>query len=125
MILGDTDAAGIVYYGTYLRFFEAARGELFRGYGIPLKTLLAQGLRLPIVDVTVHYRTPLRYDDEIVVTAWAEKLRGARMVIAHQIERGGELSAWCRCTLALTDVAGRPQRLTPELLSLGVSLPTA
>lgn len=118
VIFGDTDAAGIVYYGTYLRYFEAARGELLRAHGIPLKALLAEGFRLPIVDVAVRYRAPLVYDDEIVVTAWAERLRGARIVVAHRIERGGELSAWCRCTLALTDADGRPKRLTPALMAL-------
>ena len=118
VIFGDTDAAGIVYYGTYLRYFEAARGELLRAHGVPLKALLDRGLRLPIVDVQVRYLRPLRYDDEIVVWAWAESLRGARIVMEHRIERGGEIMAECRCTLALTDADGRPRRLPPELLAL-------
>ncbi|HEX2166505.1 MAG TPA: hypothetical protein VHG09_04640, partial [Longimicrobiales bacterium] len=35
----DVDAAGIVCYGMYLRFFELAESELFRTVGLPVRTL--------------------------------------------------------------------------------------
>ena len=32
---GDVDAASIIFYGAYIRFFEFAETELFRSVGLP------------------------------------------------------------------------------------------
>ena len=32
---GDVDAANIIFYGSYIRFFEIAETELFRAVGMP------------------------------------------------------------------------------------------
>ena len=32
---GDVDAANIIFYGSYIRFFEIAETELFRAVGLP------------------------------------------------------------------------------------------
>ena len=32
---GDVDAASIIFYGAYIRFFEFAETELFRAVGLP------------------------------------------------------------------------------------------
>ena len=32
---GDVDAARIIFYGAYIRFFEIAETELFRAVGLP------------------------------------------------------------------------------------------
>jgi YbgC/YbaW family acyl-CoA thioester hydrolase len=36
---GDVDAASIIFYGAYIRFFEIAETELFRAVGLPYGVL--------------------------------------------------------------------------------------
>ena len=39
VLYADTDKAGIVYYGTYARFYEIGRTELIRDLGYAYKNL--------------------------------------------------------------------------------------
>ena len=36
---GDVDAARIIFYGAYIRFFEIAETELFRAVGLPYSVM--------------------------------------------------------------------------------------
>ena len=49
VIFGDTDAAGIVYYGNYLRWFEVGRAELMRQKGFSYLVTMERGVLLPVI----------------------------------------------------------------------------
>src|ERR671933_381800 len=67
----DIDAAGIINYQAYLRFFGLAEVELFRSCGLSYKTLFEElGIWLPRVHVECDFRHPVRLDDLLVVDAW-------------------------------------------------------
>ncbi len=60
----DTDAAGIVWFGNFARFFEAAEDELFRALGAPRVAFQKRhGFRMPRLDFSCHFRSPVRADD--------------------------------------------------------------
>jgi acyl-CoA thioester hydrolase len=49
VIYGDTDQMGVVYYGNYLRFFEAARNEWLRAKGARWREIeAAHSIYLPV-----------------------------------------------------------------------------
>ena len=48
---GDVDAAGIIFYGSYIRFFEIAETELFRAMGMPYGKVFDE---LEIVEDAAH-----------------------------------------------------------------------
>lgn len=58
---------GIVYNGTYLRYFEIGRTELLRYIGLPYVALEADGFLLPVLEAHVEYKVPARYDDLISI----------------------------------------------------------
>lgn len=73
VLYGDTDAGGVVYNATYLRYFEQGRGELMRGCGLSYKNLEESGFVLPVVESYLRYKAPARYDDLLLVkTSLAE-----------------------------------------------------
>ena len=39
---GDVDAARIIFYGAYIRFFEFAETELFRSVGLPYSVMFEE-----------------------------------------------------------------------------------
>jgi len=84
----DTDAGGVVYYANYLKFMERCRSEWLRALGVDQARLRAERqLQFAVVNVTVDFLKPARLDDEIVVTAELERLRGATIAFKQTIRR--------------------------------------
>ena len=67
VLYGDTDASGMVYNATYLRYFEQGRGDLMRDCGFPYKLLEERGYILPLVESYLRYKAPARYDDLLLI----------------------------------------------------------
>lgn len=111
----DTDRAGVVHHATYLRYFEAARIETMRHYGLDYAAFEREtGLGLPVVDAALSYLAPARFDDVVKVTTWATHVTRARVVFDACIERGGERLAECSITLACVDMARSELVSMPE-----------
>lgn len=94
---GETDAAGVVFYPNYLRWFDQGTHELFRSLDLPLGTILGtMGLAFPIVSVQADFRTPLHYDDTIEVRSAVGGLTARTLKVVHQVTRSGEetCSGW-------------------------------
>jgi len=127
----DVDVMGIVYYGRYLRFMEAAEAEFFRAIGFPYDVLADRyGVWVARVRLECDYRVPAKLDDEVVVRAELRTLGGSSMTFAFPIDRADgtrlvdgrlALAAVDRTTLraarlprAFTDAARRDQPSSSE-----------
>lgn len=113
----DTDAAGIVYYANYLKYFERCRTEWLRALGIDQRQLAReQGLQFVVADLAVEYRRPARLDDELLVDAAIAARARSYLVFVQRARRGAELLARARVKVACVD-AGRlaPARLPAQL----------
>src|SRR5215210_1774613 len=90
----DTDAAGIVFYANYLKFFERARSEWLRGLGFGQESLRRDaGIGFVVTGTEVRYRRPARLDDVIDVSVAVVHLGQASLEIAQEARRAGELLA--------------------------------
>ena len=89
----DTDAAGVVYYGNYLTYFEVARVEWLRALGTPIREVEARGVLLPAVRAHVEYRRPAIVDDLLCVNVWADRVGRSSFDFAYEVRRGDELIA--------------------------------
>jgi acyl-CoA thioester hydrolase len=118
VIYGDTDQAGIVYYGNYLRFFEAARGSFLRERGRSYLEIEGRGYTMPVMEAHARYLRPARYDDLIVVAAILDAVRGASIRFRYEIRRGDELLADGWTEHACLGAHGRPTRIPAELRRL-------
>jgi acyl-CoA thioester hydrolase len=84
----ETDQMGIVYYANYLVWFELGRVELLRSLGLAYSQLEKEHeCILPVVEATCRYRSPARYDDEILIETRPALLRGSVLKFAYQIWR--------------------------------------
>ena len=71
----DIDAAGIINYQAYLRFFGLAEVELFRSCGLSYRTLFdGLGIWLPRVHVECDFFHPVTLDELLVVDAYFGKI---------------------------------------------------
>ena len=114
---GETDQMGVVYHGNYLAYFELGRTELIRQFGLSYAELERRGVRLPVVDVSVRYTSPARYDDEILIHTELTESSPARMRFDYELRHSDDdrLLARGHSVLASVDEKGRPRRLPPEL----------
>ena len=113
----DTDAAGIVYYANYLKFFERGRTDALRTAGLSHAELLKANppLGFAVRKVTVEYHAPARIDDALMVETRFDSLTGVRMGIIQSITRGDTLLASAEVEAVCIDMSGRPRRLPAGL----------
>jgi len=88
VIYGDTDAAGVAYYGNYLRWFEVGRAELMRRKGFSYRDVMERdGVLLPVIEAAAQYHAPARYDDVLRIHAEIRRVEGVRLTFGYRIER--------------------------------------
>ena len=84
----DTDAGGIVYNASYLRFMERSRTEWLRSLGITHGTVeREEGVQFVITRADLRFRLPARLDDELVATVTIERMRRASLDVHQTIVR--------------------------------------
>jgi acyl-CoA thioester hydrolase len=87
VLYGDTDAGGVVYYGTYLRFFERARTEFMRDLVCTYREIQDRGLVMPVVECYVRYKAPALYDDLLIVETSLVEVRTVSCRFHYRIYR--------------------------------------
>jgi acyl-CoA thioester hydrolase len=84
----ETDQMGIVYYANYLVWFEIGRVELMRSLGLAYSQLETEhACILPVIEASCRYRSPARYDDEILIETQPSLLRRSVVKFAYRIYR--------------------------------------
>ncbi len=87
----ETDQMGVVYHANYLVWFEVGRVEFIRQLGLDYKSMeREEGCGIAVVDVSVRYKLPARYDDELIVHTELVAARGALVRFAYRIVRAAD-----------------------------------
>ena len=113
----DTDAGGVVYYASYLRFLERARSEWLRALGVDQVRLMRdERLQFVVVEANVRYHRPAKFDDQLVVSVSLESLRGASIAMRQEVRRGAELLVSATVRAACLDADSLKPRPLPKAL---------
>jgi len=87
----DIDAAGIINYQAYLRFFGLAEVELFRSCGLSYKTMFEDvGIWLPRVHVECDFHHPVRLDELLVVDAFFGRIGKTSIHLNFEVRRSDD-----------------------------------
>lgn len=81
---------GIVHHSNYLAYFEAGRVEWLRRRGVTYAEWAAQGIHLPVVEASLRYRAPAKFDDVIGIETRLVELRAASLRFEYRMERVNE-----------------------------------
>jgi acyl-CoA thioester hydrolase len=113
----ETDLMGIVHHGSYVAYLEVARVEWLRRRGVAYADWARKGLHLAVVDLSLQYRAPARFDDEIDVETTLGDRRAASIRFDYRLLRVGDgtLLAEGSTRLACVDDAGALRRLRGEM----------
>jgi acyl-CoA thioester hydrolase len=115
----ETDLMGIVHHGNYVLYMELARVEWLRRRGLTYAEWAERGLHLPVVDLSMRYRAPARFDDELDVETTLVEIRAATVRFDYQIVRVADNT---RCAegstrLARVDADHALRRISDELIA--------
>ena len=91
----ETDQMGVVYHANYLVWFEVGRVEFIRQTGLDYATMEREGAMIAVVEATVRYKAPARYDDELLVRTTLVGIRGAIVRFRYQIVRASDELLLC------------------------------
>lgn len=103
---GDCDPAGIVFYPTYFRWFDAATWSLFASVGYPAKRMRAENLAMPLVAAECKFKSSAGQQDRAEVRSRIVRWGGKSFVVRHEVVRedgtllatGSETRVWGRYT---------------------------
>jgi acyl-CoA thioester hydrolase len=116
----ETDKMGVVYHANYFVWFEIGRCELLRAVGRSYRDMEVSGIGLPVIEAHCEYKSPARYDDELVVKTRGRMLSPARVEFEYEIRRASDatVNAIGRTVHAAVDSNGRPCRLPVDIREL-------
>jgi len=84
----DIDAAGIINYQAYLRFFGLAEVELFRSCGLSYRKMFDElGIWLPRVHVECDFFHPVTLDELLVVDAFFGRIGNTSIHLHFEVRR--------------------------------------
>lgn len=115
----DTDAAGVVYYASYLRYMERARTEWMNSLGMELSTLHREHrVAFAVHRVDIEYAQPARLGDRLRAGLMLRERGRSRLILDQPIMRGDDVITRARVTLAcLEPQQWKPARMPAALVS--------
>ena len=87
---GDVDAARIIFYGAYIRFFEFAETELFRAVVLPYGVMFDElDVWLPRAHLECDFRRAAQLDDLLEVCAYVGRVGTKSLRLNFEVRRNG------------------------------------
>jgi acyl-CoA thioester hydrolase len=84
----ETDQMGVVYYANFFIWFEIGRVELLRQLGFQYKEMETDDdCHIPVVEATCRYKSPARYDDELLLETTVLALRRTVIKFGYRLFR--------------------------------------
>ena len=117
----DTDAGGVVYHASYLRFLERARTEWLRSLGVDQFALKqSSGLAFLVRDMQIDFLRPALLDDELAVTVVVMQRRAASILFTQTVVRAdGTCLVSAKVRVACVDTRHmRPAQIPADLITL-------
>jgi YbgC/YbaW family acyl-CoA thioester hydrolase len=112
----DTDCAAVVHNIAYLRFIEIARTLLAEQLGLPLVQMTEEKKYPVVVRTEINYRRAAKLGDRLLVEGWLDRLERVRFWCAFRITRAADetLIAECRQSLAIVEMPSAKLLRVPE-----------
>lgn len=77
----EVDSMNVVWHGSYPLYFEDAREAFGKKYGLEYMTFFDHGYFAPIVELSFHYKKPIRYGMRHASTSSIALLKRQRLCL--------------------------------------------
>lgn len=113
----DTDAGGVVYHASYVRFCERGRTDFLRLLGTDARRLIdgsenREPAAFVVRRMSFDFFRPARMDDLLEVVTHVKEIGGASVTLIQAVMRDGNRISEAEVTVVLISVSGKPLRLS-------------
>lgn len=113
----ETDQMGFVYYGNYATYFEVARVEWMKQFGVAYAEMEKQGILMPVVHFSIDYKKPAFYDETLTIKVSIEEFPKHSIVFVYQtFNAKEELLNKAKTTLVFLNKENMRLTKAPEIL---------
>ena len=81
----EVDSMNVVWHGAYPLYFEDAREQFGADYDLGYMRFVDEGVYAPLVELTFHYKLPLRYGMKPRVDIFYRPTEAAKIVFDYEI----------------------------------------
>ena len=92
---GDCDAAGIIFYPNYFRWFDECTQALLGSVGVGQRSLRDEFdiVGTAAVDASARFTAPVSYGDVLMATSFVERWGTSSFTVYHRFEREARVMA--------------------------------
>lgn len=112
----DTDALGVMHFSNYFRICERTEEEFMNSVGIPFD--LSKSISLPRVKAECNYKSPLRYNDEAIVSMSLKEIGKKHIKYSFEIKNrsNGKIAAICEIVVVAINSEFRSVELPEKII---------
>jgi acyl-CoA thioester hydrolase len=116
----ETDQMGVAYYANYFVWFEVGRSQYCNDCGFSYRDMEREtGLFLIVAEASCRYKTPARYEDDLIIRTRVIDSTRRTLKFSYEIERADGAAVATGETLhVLINAEGRPSSFPEKYLTL-------
>jgi acyl-CoA thioester hydrolase len=116
----DTDAGGVAYHASYIRWCERGRTDFLRLLGTDSRRLIdgsdsLEPAAFVVRRLNCEFLRPSRMDDILTVETRLKELGGASVTLLQTVKKAGQPVFEALVTVVLVAVSGKPLRLSKAI----------
>lgn len=114
----DTDVGGIVYHANYLKFFERARTEMLREFGVEQSLFLDENFGFVIKNAQLDYKATAKLDEKLTVHSRITQHKRVSLLFEQEIFNQQEVSI-CKANILVVGInltSARPCAIPQAIL---------
>lgn len=101
----DCDPLGIIYYGAYIRYFEAAEHEMFREAGLPYEVMrVERHVQLPRKAFQVEFHSPAQMDELLEIRTGISRIGETSVTMRFEAYNATDMTHRASATLTVVSV---------------------
>jgi acyl-CoA thioester hydrolase len=101
----DCDPLGIIYYGAYIRYFEAAEHEMFREAGLPYAVMrVERHVQLPRKAFQVEFHSPAQMDELLEIRTGIARIGETSVTMRFEAYNAADMTHRASATLTVVSV---------------------
>ena len=81
----ETDQMGFIHHSNYVKWMEEARVAFMDEIGLSYRNLEEGGIVSPVTSISVDYKRPVLFDDELEISVSVNKYSGVKLEIGYAI----------------------------------------
>lgn len=119
---GDTDAYGVVWHGSYLRWMEKGRVDLAEDMGLSLVEMQNNDIVLPVTNINIKYKSSAKLNETVIIETKVVKISPITFTFNQVIKEkfSGRICTQADVEVVAVTNEGKLYRRLPEILKVAL-----